>query len=83
LDYIPNHARKALVEYALSNSFGFGGTNAALCFGAGMQLDNRETFSFGEWRDFLIYRCIKQVPAKDAPLAIRRTERGSARRIWL
>jgi len=32
LDYIPNHARKASVEYALSNSFGFGGTNAALVF---------------------------------------------------
>jgi len=32
LDYIPNHARKVPVEYALSNSFGFGGTNAALIF---------------------------------------------------
>jgi 3-oxoacyl-[acyl-carrier-protein] synthase II len=30
LDYVPNHSRQAEVEYALSNSFGFGGTNAAL-----------------------------------------------------
>ena len=32
LDYIPNAPRAAEVEYALSNSFGFGGTNAALLF---------------------------------------------------
>ncbi|MEP7336308.1 MAG: beta-ketoacyl-ACP synthase II [Acidobacteriota bacterium] len=32
LDYVPNHARPAKVTYALSNSFGFGGTNAALLF---------------------------------------------------
>jgi 3-oxoacyl-[acyl-carrier-protein] synthase II len=32
LDYIPNQARKAQVEYAMSNSFGFGGTNGALMF---------------------------------------------------
>lgn len=32
LDYIPNHSRKAVVRYALSNSFGFGGTNASLIF---------------------------------------------------
>ncbi|TDI34417.1 MAG: beta-ketoacyl-[acyl-carrier-protein] synthase II [Acidobacteria bacterium] len=30
LDYVPNEARKLSFEYALSNSFGFGGTNAAL-----------------------------------------------------
>jgi len=32
LDYVPNHARPMAIEYALSNSFGFGGTNAALLF---------------------------------------------------
>jgi 3-oxoacyl-[acyl-carrier-protein] synthase II len=32
LDYVPNQPRVAEVEYALSNSFGFGGTNAALLF---------------------------------------------------
>ena len=32
LDYVPNHARKKELEYAMSNSFGFGGTNGALLF---------------------------------------------------
>ena len=32
LDYVPNEPREAHVTHALSNSFGFGGTNAALLF---------------------------------------------------
>ena len=32
LDYVPNRARPTKIEYALSNSFGFGGTNGSLVF---------------------------------------------------
>ncbi len=32
LDYVPNTARDAKLEYTMSNSFGFGGTNASLLF---------------------------------------------------
>jgi 3-oxoacyl-[acyl-carrier-protein] synthase II len=32
LDYVPNFARQARIDYALTNSFGFGGTNGALVF---------------------------------------------------
>ena len=32
LDYVPNARRKLSIDYALSNSFGFGGTNASLLF---------------------------------------------------
>ena len=32
LDYVPNTARDTAVEFALSNNFGFGGTNASLVF---------------------------------------------------
>ena len=32
MDFVPNRARKAQFDYAMSNSFGFGGTNGALLF---------------------------------------------------
>ncbi|MGO9074077.1 MAG: hypothetical protein ACLQEI_07935, partial [Terriglobales bacterium] len=32
MDFVPNQARKTNFEYAMSNSFGFGGTNGALLF---------------------------------------------------
>jgi 3-oxoacyl-[acyl-carrier-protein] synthase II len=32
LDYVPRRARSVAMQYALSNSIGFGGTNASLVF---------------------------------------------------
>ena len=32
LDLVPNHSRPLDIEFAMTNSFGFGGTNASLIF---------------------------------------------------
>src|SRR5688500_13674712 len=47
LDYIPNVARDAEVDHVLSNSFGFGGTNACLIFKRYSEYPLRQCFEAG------------------------------------
>ena len=47
LDLAPREARSRKIDYALSNSFGFGGTNASVIFGAGGSLMWRHIASNG------------------------------------
>jgi hypothetical protein len=48
MDFVPNQARKAKLEYAMSNSFGFGGTNGALLFRRWSELKNATHTGFGK-----------------------------------
>ena len=43
LDYVPNHARYAPIHTAMSNSFGFGGTNASIIFAKYQETPCQET----------------------------------------
>jgi 3-oxoacyl-[acyl-carrier-protein] synthase II len=40
LDFVPHRARPADLEYALTNSFGFGGTNASIAMKRGGEIIN-------------------------------------------
>ena len=81
LDYIPNHSRKAEVHYALSNSFGFGGTNASLIFKLwdGMpqcvRSDLSRSLKVSAGGNFENRSLHQTSPRKDAPLAIVRWRR--------
>ena len=62
LDYVPHKSRKMPVRYALSNSFGFGGTNAALLF---KKFEVRREAGLRPPATMKIAVCIKQVPTRE------------------
>ena len=69
LDYVPHHARRMKIDYALSNSFGFGGTNGCLIFKrytSSPPSRDRE----GAGLPMKILVSIKQVPSRDSQLRI-------------
>src|SRR5207244_1292689 len=77
LDYVPNQARKQDVEIALSNAFGFGGTNATLVF-----RKHLESWIPSVWRSSTPARSCASVAARSrrADGAANRSSRRRSRR---